>query len=106
MTAPAQPSPTKDDTFTALIACFSTDLAALTGEEPPVDVTPTGFIDLEERAMHVVGGAKTDHMQRAGEELDYAIGHLTDGLTLTGPDQRDRMARARTHLRYAIETTR
>ena len=106
MTAPAQPSPTKDDTFTALIACFSTELAALTSEEPPTDVTPTGFVDLTERAMYVFVGAKRDHLQRAGEELDYAIGHLTEALTLTGGDQRDRLARARTHLRYALEISR
>jgi hypothetical protein len=104
MAAPVQP--TKDDTFAALAVCFTADLAAILGEDPPVGITATGFIDLVERAMHVFGGANVDYLQRAGEELDYAIGHLTDALTLTGGDQRDRLARARTHLRYAIETTR
>ena len=94
------------DTFAALTACFSTDLAALISEEPPTDVTPTDFISLVERAMHALGCANRDHLQRAGEELDYAIGYLTNALTLTGSEQRDRLARARTHLRYAIETTR
>ncbi|WP_316784504.1 hypothetical protein [Streptomyces sasae] len=93
------------DTFAALSQCFTTDLAALTRGEPPADITPTGFVDLVERAMHVFSAANRDHLQRAGEELDYARGHLTDALTLTGADQRDRLARARTHLRYAIETT-
>ncbi|MFF0087835.1 hypothetical protein ACFYR1_50775 [Streptomyces canus] len=56
--------------------------------------------------MHVFVDANRDHLQRAGEELDYALGHLADALSLTGSDQRDRLARARTHLRGAIETTR
>ena len=72
----------------------------------PVGITATGFIDLVERAMHVLDSANVDCTQRAGEELDHAVGHLTDALTLTGDDQRDRLARARTHLRYAIEATR
>ncbi|MBK3567829.1 hypothetical protein JHN47_29400 [Streptomyces sp. MBT62] len=59
-----------------------------------------------ERAMHVFGAANRDHLQRASEELDYAVGRLTEALTLTGSDKHDRLARARTHLRYAIETTR
>ncbi|MFF7987007.1 hypothetical protein ACFZDK_49375 [Streptomyces sp. NPDC007901] len=94
------------DTFAALSQCFTTDLAVLTNEEPPAAITPTGFVDLVERAMHVFSSANRDHLQRAGEELDYARSHLIDALTLTGADQRDRLARARTHLRYAIETTR
>lgn len=94
------------DTFAAVTAFFSTELAALISEEPPTEATPTGFIDLVERAMYAFVGANRDHLQLAGEELDYAIGHLTDALTLTGSDQRDRLARARMHLRYAIETTR
>ena len=104
MTAPAQP--TAHDTFAAVTVCFTADLAAIVGEDPPVGLTPTGFIDLAERAMHAFAGARRDHLQRAGEELDYAVGHLTDALTLTGSEQRDRLARARTHLRYAIEITR
>ncbi|GAA3372392.1 hypothetical protein GCM10017744_103700 [Streptomyces antimycoticus] len=56
--------------------------------------------------MNVLVSANVDYLQRAGEELDYAIGHLTDALTLTDSDQGDRLARARTHLRYAIETSR
>lgn len=106
MTAPAQPTPTKDDTFAALTVCFTADLAAILGEDPPVGITATGFIDLVERAMHVVDAANVDSLQRAGEDLDHAIGHLTDALTITGSDQRDQLARARTHLRNAIETTR
>lgn len=104
MTAPAQP--TAHDTFAALTVCFTADLAAIVGEEPPVGITATGFITLTERAMHVFGAANRDHLQRASEELDYAVGYLTEALTLTGADQRDGLARARTHLRYAIETTR
>jgi len=30
-------------------ACFTADLAAIVGEEPPVGITATGFIDLAER---------------------------------------------------------
>lgn len=101
-----QPATTSADTFAAISACFTADLAAILGEQPPTAVTPTSFIDLTERAMHVLAGANRDHLQRAGEELDYAVGHLTDALPLTGADQRDRLARARTHLRYAIATTR
>ncbi|MEU9157987.1 hypothetical protein AB0D59_47555 [Streptomyces sp. NPDC048417] len=104
MTALAQP--TVHDTFAALMLCFTADLAAIVGEEPPVGITETDFIDLVERAMHVFGVANRDHLQRASEELDYAVGHLTDALTYTGCERRDRLARARTHLRYAIETTR
>ncbi|AEM88685.1 hypothetical protein [Streptomyces violaceusniger] len=58
-----------------------------------------------ERVMNVLVSANVDYLQRAGEEPDYAIGH-TDALPLTGSDQRDRLARARRHLRYAIETSR
>ncbi|UXX98064.1 hypothetical protein N7U49_48085 (plasmid) [Streptomyces sp. AD2-2] len=104
MTATAQP--TAHDTFAALTACFTADLAAIVGEEPPVGISATGFIDLAERAMYSLVGANRDHLQHAGEELDYAVGHLTEALTLTGNDQRDPLARARTHLRYAIEITR
>ncbi|MEU3620083.1 hypothetical protein ABZ725_48565 [Streptomyces sp. NPDC006872] len=104
MTASVQSAAT--NTFAALIACFSRNLAALLGEEQPGDITPTGFIDLVERGMHFFGAARIDYLQRAGEELDYAVGHLTDALTITGGDQRDRLARARTHLRYALETIR
>ncbi|MEV6841763.1 hypothetical protein AB0N17_46600, partial [Streptomyces sp. NPDC051133] len=42
--------------------------------------------------MHVFGAANVDYLQRADEELDHAIGHLTDTLTSTGGDQRDRLA--------------
>lgn len=56
--------------------------------------------------MYSFVGANRDHLQRACEELDYAVGDLTEALTLTGADRRDRLARARTHLRYAIEITR
>jgi len=105
VTAPAQPT-VKVDVFSALTICFTADLAAILGEESPVCITETGFIDLVERAMHVFGAANRDRLQRASEELDYAVGHLTEALTLTGGDRFDRLARARTHLRYAIETTR
>ncbi|MFI1177868.1 hypothetical protein [Streptomyces melanogenes] len=97
---------TPTDTFAAVTACFSTDLAALIGEEAPRSITPTGFVDLVERAMHVLDRANVDSRRRAGEELEHAIGWLTDALTTTGSDQRDQLARARTHLRSALETTR
>ncbi|MDX3528235.1 hypothetical protein P1P75_17765 [Streptomyces sp. ID05-39B] len=106
MTASAQRITVKVDMFSALTMCFTADLSAIVGEEPPRGITANGFIDLVERAMHVFGAAKRDHLQRASEELDYAVGHLTDALTLTGDEKRDRLERARTHLRYAIETTR
>jgi hypothetical protein len=106
VTAPDQRTPVKVDMLSALTMCFTADLAAIVGEEPPVCITAAGFIDLVERVMHVFGAANRDHLQRASEELDYAVGHLTEALTLTGSDRRDRLARARTHLRYAIETTR
>jgi len=106
MSASTQPALTEADTFAAISACFTTDLAALLGEQPPSDITPTDFIALMERAVRFFVGANRDHLQRAGEDLDYAVGHLTDALTLTGSEQRDRLARARTHLRYALETIR
>ncbi|MEU8695816.1 hypothetical protein [Streptomyces sp. NPDC048665] len=106
MTAPAHRIPAKVDAFSALTICFTADLAAIVGEEPPVVITENGFINLVERAMYAFVGANRDHLQRACEELDYALGDLTDARTLTGADRHDRLARARTHLRYAIETTR
>ncbi|MFF0094623.1 hypothetical protein ACFYSF_32355 [Streptomyces canus] len=54
----------------------------------------------DETAAHLNG--LTTEQQRSF----VAIGYLTDALTLTGSEQRDRLARARTHLRYANETTR
>ncbi|MFJ9634851.1 hypothetical protein ACIRU8_44895 [Streptomyces sp. NPDC101175] len=103
----ALPQPTVEvDAFSALMLCFTADLAAIVGEEPPVGITEAGFIDLVERAMYAFAGMHGDHVQRIGEELDYAVGDLTEALTLTGADRRDRLARARTHLRYAIENTR
>ncbi|WP_438490746.1 hypothetical protein [Streptomyces sp. S186] len=47
-----------------------------------------------------------DRPERACEELGHAVGDLTEALTLTGADRRDRLAQARTHLRFAIEITR
>lgn len=103
---PASAQPTKDDTFAALIACFSTDLAALIDEEPPGDTAPTGFIDLVERVRDVLGTASVGYLRDASEDLDYAVIRLTDALTSSEGDERELLARARTHLRYAIETTR
>jgi fumarate hydratase class II len=94
------------ETFAALSDCFSTDLAALIGDETPNDTTPTGFIDLVERARDVLGFASVGYLRDAHDDLDNALTHLTDALTSPEGDQRSLMAWARTHLRDAIEATR
>ncbi|MGW1620536.1 hypothetical protein [Streptomyces sp. NPDC002172] len=104
MTVPAQP--TTNDTFTALIACFNTDLAALTGEEAPQSITPTDFIGLVERARDILIDARVSRLKDAREALDRAVSRLTDALTNSGNDQRSLLARARMYLRAATEATR
>ncbi|MFD9515410.1 hypothetical protein [Streptomyces mirabilis] len=93
-------------TFAALSDCCSADLAALIGEEAPRNATPTGFIDLVERARDVLGAAGVGYLQDAHEDLDDAVTYLTEALTSPAGDQRSLLAWARTHLRDAIETAR
>ncbi|MFF5131043.1 hypothetical protein ACFY41_29485 [Streptomyces syringium] len=92
------------DTFTALRDCFTADLAALIGDEPPRDLTANAFIDLVERVRDVLASSSMGASQDAGEDLDSAATYLTDALTEPGADQPALLARARTHLRDAIET--
>uniref|UniRef100_UPI002F908FB8 hypothetical protein n=1 Tax=Streptomyces virginiae TaxID=1961 RepID=UPI002F908FB8 len=95
------------DTFTALDTCFTADLAdlaALIGSEPPRDLTPNRFIDLGEEVRDVLASSSLGNFQDAGDDLDSAATYLTDALTEPGADQPALLARARTHLRDAIET--
>ncbi|MFK0112531.1 hypothetical protein [Streptomyces sp. NPDC091217] len=104
MAAPAQP--TKTDTFAAISACFSRDLAALISEDAPHDPTPNEFIDLVVRARDFTADARGGQLQTAQQALDRAVTRLTDALTSSGNDQRSLLARARMYLRTAIEATR
>ncbi|MEU3407492.1 hypothetical protein ABZ766_26590 [Streptomyces sp. NPDC006670] len=92
------------DTFTALDSCFTADLAALIGSEPPRGLTPNQFIDLVEEVRYVLATSSLGNFQDAGEDLDSAATYLTDALTEPGADRPALLARARTHLRNAIET--
>ncbi|MGW6605853.1 hypothetical protein [Streptomyces sp. NPDC055036] len=95
---------TKADTFAALDDCFTADLAALTGGEPPRNPIPNQFIDLVEEVRDVLATSSIGNRQDASEDLHSAAGHLTDVLTSPGGEQRSLLARARTHLRDAIKT--
>ncbi|MFE4055557.1 hypothetical protein ACFXP3_04470 [Streptomyces sp. NPDC059096] len=95
---------TQADTFTALSDCFTADLAALIGDEPPHDVAPNTFIDLVERVRDVLASSSMGNWQDAGEDLDSAVTYLTDALTDPGADRPVLLARARIHLRDGIET--
>lgn len=95
-------SQTKTDTFAALNDCFTTDLAALIGDDPPRNVTPASFIDLVKRVRDVLAMASVGNLQDASEDLDTAVTYLTDALTSPNGDQPSLLAWARTHLRDAI----
>ncbi|AVH61740.1 MULTISPECIES: hypothetical protein [Streptomyces] len=95
MAVPAQPT---KNTFAALSACFTRDLAALISEDAPHDPSPNEFIDLVARVRDV--------LNPAGVDLDDAVVHLTEALNGPGDDQRELLAQARTHLRNAVEATR
>ncbi|MGR8012258.1 hypothetical protein [Streptomyces sp. A5-4] len=95
---------TKADTFAALDTCFTADLAALIGSEPPRSLTPTRFIDLVEEVRDVLAESRLGHFQDASEDLDCAATYLTDALTEPDADQPALLARARTHLRDGIGT--
>ncbi|MEU5836361.1 hypothetical protein ABZ820_22205 [Streptomyces diacarni] len=95
---------TRTDTFTALRDCFATDLAVLIGDEAPRDFTPNAFIDLVERARDVLGSSSLGNWQDATEDLNRAVGYLTDALTSRDGDQASLLAWARTHLRDGIAT--
>ncbi|MEV6806541.1 hypothetical protein [Streptomyces sp. NPDC051132] len=92
---------TRTDTFAALRDCFATGLAALIGDQFR-DAAPTDFIDLVEEARDVLGTSSIGAWQDASEDLDRAVGYLTDALTGPDSDQRALLARARTHLRDAL----
>ncbi|MEV7683213.1 hypothetical protein AB0O64_32430 [Streptomyces sp. NPDC088341] len=93
---------TQADTFAALDACFTADLAALIGSEPPRSLTPIRFIDLVEEVRDVLADSRLGHLQEASDDLDSAAGHLTDALTSPAGDRSSLLAWARTHLRDAI----
>ncbi|WP_240512552.1 hypothetical protein [Streptomyces griseoruber] len=87
-----------NNTFTALSACFSRDLAALISEEAPHDPTPNEFIDLVARVRDAVNPVSGDLMD--------ALTELTEALNGPADDQREQLARARIHLRNAVEAVR
>ncbi|MGW3060705.1 hypothetical protein ACWC98_32900 [Streptomyces goshikiensis] len=95
---------TRDNTFAALRDCFATDLAVLIGDQTPRDATPNAFIDLVEEVRDVLGSSSIGAWQDASEELDRAVGYLTDALTGVDGAQHSLLARTRTHLRDGIET--
>ncbi|MEV7471532.1 hypothetical protein AB0O20_34310 [Streptomyces kronopolitis] len=95
---------TMTDTFAALRDCFTTDLAALIGEQTQHGTTPNAFIDLVEEVRDVLGSSSIGHWQDASEDLDHAAGYLTDALTSPNGDQRSLLASARAHLRDGIAT--
>ncbi|MYZ34350.1 MULTISPECIES: hypothetical protein [unclassified Streptomyces] len=92
------------DTFTALDNCFTRDLAALIGSDPPRSLTPNRFIDLVEEVRDVLADSRLGNFQDASDDLDSAAAYLTDALIEPGAGQPVLLARARTHLRDAIET--
>ncbi|MEJ8653647.1 hypothetical protein WKI65_37785 [Streptomyces sp. MS1.AVA.3] len=94
---------TRANTFTALAACFSADLAAFIAEETPQNPSPADFIDLIDRVRNVLGSASLGSLQEAEEELDAATVYLTDALNGAEDDQMTLLACARTHLRNATE---
>ncbi|MFJ4858649.1 hypothetical protein [Streptomyces sp. NPDC088730] len=93
---------TKTDTFAALDACFTADLAALIGSDPPRSLAPTRFIDLVEEVRDLLADSRLPHYEDASDDLDHAAYYLTDALTSPDGDQRSLLASARTHLRDAI----
>ncbi|WP_333753102.1 hypothetical protein [Streptomyces sp. IBSBF 2394] len=95
---------TRTDTFDALRDCFAADLAALIGDQAPRGNTPNAFIDLVEEVRDVLAASSIGTWREASEELDRAVGHLTDALTSTDGDQASLLAWARTHLRDAVTT--
>ncbi|MFJ2745889.1 hypothetical protein ACIO3O_40235 [Streptomyces sp. NPDC087440] len=94
----------KVNTFAALDTCFTAELAALIGSEPPRSLTPNRFLDLVEEVRDLLADSRLGHLQDASDDLDSAATYLTDALTEPGADQPALLARARTHLRDAIET--
>ncbi|MFE9222795.1 hypothetical protein ACFYN3_41800 [Streptomyces lavendulae] len=92
------------DTFSALISCFGSDLAHLLEETTPRNPSPTDFIYLVERTRDILASSSLGNLNDAGEDLDAAISYLTDALESDPADKRVLLARARTHLRDAIET--
>ncbi|MCT9094185.1 hypothetical protein N4G70_35900 [Streptomyces sp. ASQP_92] len=97
------PVQTRTNTFAALRDCFATDLAALIGDKTQRDATPNTFIDLVEEGRDVLGSSSIGAWQDASDDLDSAATYLTEALTEPGADQPALLARARTHLRDAIE---
>ncbi|MFF3264932.1 hypothetical protein ACFYWO_37945 [Streptomyces sp. NPDC002932] len=93
---------TKVDTFAALDECFTADLAAHTGGQPPHPLTPTRFIDLVEEVRDLLADSRLPHYEDASDDLDHAATCLTDALTEPDADQAALLAQARIHLRGAI----
>ncbi|MFI5621737.1 hypothetical protein [Streptomyces sp. NPDC051567] len=92
------------DTFPALVSRFVADLANLLEEPTPRTLSATDFIDLVERTRDVLGSSSLGTLYDASEDLDAAAIYLTDALDSEPADQTLLLARARTHLRDAIET--
>ncbi|MFF0386854.1 hypothetical protein [Streptomyces sp. NPDC004286] len=95
---------TRTDTFAALRDCFATELAALIGDQAQRGHTANAFIELVEEVRDVLGSSSISAWQDASEDLDRAVGYLTNALTGVDGDQRSLLARARTHLRVGIAT--
>jgi hypothetical protein len=95
---------TQTDTFTALDNCFTAELAALIGSEPPRGLTPNRFIYLVEEVRDVLAGSSLGNFQDSSDHLDSAAAYLTAALTEPATDQAALLAQARIRLRGAIET--
>ncbi|GAA2371326.1 hypothetical protein [Streptomyces cuspidosporus] len=61
-------------------------------------------INLVEEVRDVLGWSSIGVWQDASEELDRAVGYLTDALTSSDADQASLLDWARTHLRDGIAT--
>ncbi|MFD3679155.1 hypothetical protein [Streptomyces sp. NPDC058613] len=92
------------DTFPALISCFVADLAHLLEETTPRTPSATDFIDLVERTRDILASSSLGNLTDDSEELDAAVTYLTDALESDVADKKVLLAKARTHLRDAIDT--
>ncbi|MFG2676893.1 hypothetical protein [Streptomyces sp. NPDC048445] len=93
---------TTADTFAALDACFTADLAALSGSQPTRGLTRTRFIDLVEEVRDLLTDSRLPHYEDASDDLDHAADYLTEALTSSADEQHVLLAQARTHLRSAV----
>lgn len=91
----------KPSTFEQLIADYSAPLSNITNRTPAT--TPTELIAQVERARDSISTAHIGTLQEAAEEFDTASNLLTEALAAPITVTPDLLARADTHLRYAIE---